>query len=113
MTSQLTLSLFITLIGMGLVFASLLLLAFLMNVLVSITTRSPRVETDLPAVQHAPDKPDGVEAGTRLAAAIAVAMALDEPSSKSSLGYRSPTSGISAWMQAHRARLHARQGKPR
>jgi len=110
MTSQLSTSLLITAIGMGLVFLSLLLLSFLMNILVAITTGRRK-----PQDGHAQPPPlsDGPDHALPRIAAIAVAMALEEEAQRSTPLRMPGRDGISAWQQAHRATRHRKQGQPR
>ncbi|MBN2555121.1 MAG: OadG family protein [Anaerolineales bacterium] len=108
--SQLTLALLITAIGMGLVFAALIILALMMQALVALTAR-PVKRSPVSAV---PD-PQPTESASLLhkAAAISVALALTEAASQGSFSTPTPEPGISAWQSVQRAAYTQRQGKMR
>jgi len=108
--SQLSLSLLITAIGMGLVFAALIILALMMQALVALTSR-PEKRSPSPVVPDA--QPTDTASPLRKAAAIAVALALTEAASQSGFSTPTPEPGISAWQSVQRATYTQRQGKTR
>jgi len=98
-------ALWITLIGMGLVFIAILLLWGLMDLLVRATARSAKGEEargdaedeaeDTPMEVNGPDR-------KRRAAALAVAVALATQSSSAVSLVTPAREGLSAWQSAHR-----------
>jgi Na+-transporting methylmalonyl-CoA/oxaloacetate decarboxylase gamma subunit len=110
--------LMITIIGMGLVFAVIIFLWWLMGLLVRATTREVKEQTvDLPAddivVEHlVPEMADIEKQRRAAAAAVAVRLALAQ--SRAYLVSGDPQAGtgaMSPWQSMHRARQLERQHK--
>ena len=102
----LSLSLQITLVGMGLVFAAILLLWALMDLLVRLTRDRAASRERLPA---APE--DGLE---QKAAAAAVAFALQQKATGARREFPlPPTAFVSAWQAVRRASQLNRRGPVR
>jgi len=110
MTSNLIVALQITLIGMGLVFAAIILLWGLMALLV-------RLAGDPVAKEAPPDASpaDDRSADKRLAAATAVAIALAQQSdsTKPHEFPLPPTAIVSAWQAVLRTRMLSKRGPTR
>lgn len=120
--NNLVTSLWITLIGMGLVFIALLMLWGLMNLMVGLIKDKPEEETG--AEEQPQDEPAAEESQPVLAdrslkqraAAAAVAVALAQTSSARSASaestaelYPTPVSGVSAWQSVLRAGQYNRR----
>lgn len=106
----LSLSLQITLIGMGLVFASLIVLWGLMELLVWLTTEKEPVEA--PLTEMAPAPADN-RAHKQQAAAVAVAVALAEQDSGPHEFPLPPTAMVSAWQTVMRTDILKKRGQVR
>lgn len=111
-----TQALWITLIGMGLVFLAIFLLWGLMALLVRLTEEKAQITAPLAAepAPAEPDQPDQHAARRKHAAAAAVAVAL--ALRQQAVERRNTSSGanISAWQAAHRAaRLQPPTRSPR
>jgi Na+-transporting methylmalonyl-CoA/oxaloacetate decarboxylase gamma subunit len=116
MTETFLLSLQITALGMGLVFAAIIVLWVMMIVLTSLTAdkkaaSSPDQESAATMTTPALPSEDG---GVARAAAIAVAMALAEQETLSAHALPTPpTAIVSAWQLGMRTRLLAEKGHTR
>ncbi len=113
MLENLTLSLQITLLGMGLVFGLIILLWGLMNALTALTRErpapTPRSETTAPP----PDSATSAEDKARAAAvAVAVALASQALSTAHPLS-QPPTAIVSAWQLGMRTRQMTQKGNLR
>jgi sodium pump decarboxylase gamma subunit len=111
--SNLTIVLIITVIGMGLVFAAILLLWGVIALLV-------RIVKDPPEPEEAPAQPAPAVAATgdqqrRMAAAAAVAIALAQAADRSEPHEfpLPPTALVSAWQAVMRTRMLNRRGTTR
>jgi Na+-transporting methylmalonyl-CoA/oxaloacetate decarboxylase gamma subunit len=105
---NLSLSLQIALIGMGLVFGAIILLWIMMAVLVRLT--SDRAAAEEPAAAAAPIEPTAHQAKQRAAiAAVAVAIAHEATPKVHELPLP-PTSFVSAWQAVQRGRQLSQHG---
>jgi Na+-transporting methylmalonyl-CoA/oxaloacetate decarboxylase gamma subunit len=109
---SLSFSLQITLIGMGLVFASLILLWGLMEWLVRLTPDQPEVEESL-AVDPVARIGEAEFVRKQQAAAIAVAIALAEQMSGPREFPLPPTALVSAWQAVMRTDMLKKRGQVR
>ncbi len=118
--NNLVTALWITLIGMGLVFVALLLLWGLMNLMVALIKDKPEAETEAPVTEETPlEEPQPALADRSLkqrAAAAAVAVALlksraagQAAGETSAEQYPTPVSGVSAWQSVLRAGQYNRR----
>ena len=109
--SDLTLSLQITALGMGLVFGAILLLWLMMVVLTAITKDKESPEDETPALDS-PEAAATTQADSKLQVAlIAVAMALAEQSNSSAHPLpEPPTTIVSAWQLGMRTSQMSEKG---
>jgi Na+-transporting methylmalonyl-CoA/oxaloacetate decarboxylase gamma subunit len=117
MDSPLGNALFITLVGMGLVFAAIVAFWALMVVLVKLTARERTTATKGPEPASPSLEPDQVEGERELRqqaaiAAIAVALAL-EPDQEPRPFPMPPTALVSTWQAVLRARQLGQRGSVR
>jgi len=103
--------LMITVIGMGLVFAVIILLWWLMGLLVKVTTRKAAPEPVEANLGEGMDglmaaEPAGIETQRRAAAAaVAVMLALKQGQTRTGPGSKETRSGVlSPWQSVHRTR---------
>lgn len=115
MDSALFLSLQITLVGMGLVFAALILLWGFMELLVRLAVdRPPRKAENLPAEEGPIPSADAKAAEDRKRAAlIAVALALAERDQEVREFPIPPTAIVSAWQAVNRTNMLNKRGQIR
>ncbi|MBI5952578.1 MAG: OadG family protein [Chloroflexi bacterium] len=109
MPTELTLSLEITALGMGLVFGAIILLWVMMLLLTSLTAdKNPRLEE----TAAAPEADSVSESGFKAqAAAIAVALALAEQGQSTARPLSAPpTALVSAWQLGMRTSQRAQKG---
>lgn len=113
MAEGLTLSLLITLVGMGLVFAAIVLFWLLMSALVRLAAgRSGQAEVQSEAVAR-DDAADERELKRR-AAGVAVAVALARQARTEAQPFpMPPTVLVTAWQAVNRSRLHGQRGPVR
>ncbi len=97
-------ALWITLIGMGLVFIAILALWGMMALIVRLTTEREMVEEAENASEPA-DAPDFDRERRAAAAAVAVAVAMQARRPAKNLRAVEPGSPVSAWQAVHRASL--------
>jgi Na+-transporting methylmalonyl-CoA/oxaloacetate decarboxylase gamma subunit len=104
--NNLVMALEITALGMGLVFAAIILLWGLMNLLTTITADKDASVSPATAVSHSAEPDPTVECDMKAkAAAVAVAVALaDGQASLAHLFAEPPTSLVSAWQLGMRTR---------
>ncbi len=107
-----SLSLQITLIGMGLVFASLILLWGLMELLVRLTPERQAIE-DSTGVERVAGLGEAEFVQKQRAAVIAVALALSEQESGPHAFPLPPTPFVSAWQAVMRTEMLKKRGKVR
>ncbi len=109
--NDLTLSLEITALGMGLVFGAILLL-WLMMVLLTLLTAEKEIPADEVPAPAAPEPAAVSQAGYKAqAAALAVAMALSEQELSSAHPLpEPPTAIVSAWQLGMRTRQSSEKG---
>lgn len=101
-------ALWITLIGMGLVFVAILLLWGLMALLVKLTEDREKPEAaEIPAAIEIEPAADATSDKDRkrkaAAAAVAIAMALQPKNGRAHAGSAQPAGVVSAWQAVHRA----------
>jgi Na+-transporting methylmalonyl-CoA/oxaloacetate decarboxylase gamma subunit len=104
--NNLSLALEITALGMGLVFAAIILLWWMMALLTKILAEK---ETESNAAESAPVINTGHKAQ---AAAIAVAIALAEQTHRTTALHMPPTAIVSAWQLGMRTRQLSEKGTP-
>lgn len=113
--TPLSLSLQITLIGMGLVFASLIVLWGLMEMMVRLTAEKAKTEP-VPEVAPPPPvaaTPDDDHARRQQVAAIAVALALASQDTGPHEFPLPPTAMVSAWQAVLRSDMLKKRGQVR
>ena len=110
MTTTLTLALQITLVGMGLVFAAILLLWLLMSALVRLTAARRKVP---PGPTEPGSAAQADERAARAAAAAAVATALAAQGPSQPRFPLPPTALVSAWQAVRRSAQLNRRGPVR
>ncbi len=107
--SNLGIALEITALGMGLVFAALILLWGMMSLLTASTAEKPSFGTDPADAPHSPTSDLATEEALRAqAVAVAVAMAMAEQ--QTSLPNTPPTANVSAWQLGMRSRQMYQKG---
>lgn len=108
MSSIIQQGLMITVIGMGLVFAVIIFLWWLMGLLVRATTKPEVVSlgepVDVAAVDELPPPEMSGTENRRRAAAAAVAVAIGQSRGRRLQGASAGMSGMSPWQSLHRAR---------
>src|SRR5512139_2069529 len=104
--NNLILALEITVVGMGLVFAALILIWWMMALLTRFTA-----EKDAPAGVTAPAAPETDEKAQAAALAVAIAMAEHQLSQAHPL-QDPPTAIVSAWQLGMRSRQLSQKGTP-
>lgn len=117
MNENLILSLQITALGMGLVFAAIILLSLMMSLLTRFTGSKDDASSSAPGSPKEPmsDSPEAVPVMDKnykaQAAAIAVAIALAEKTQAQPIS-EPPTASVSAWQIGMRARQLYQKGNP-
>ena len=104
--NNLLLALEITVIGMGLVFAALILIWWMMALLTRFTA-----DKEAPAVETAPAAPENDEKAQAAALAVVIAMA-DHQLSQAHPLQDPPTAIVSAWQLGMRSRQLSQKGTP-
>lgn len=110
MVGNLVNALWITLIGMGLVFLAILALWGMMALIVRLTAERPGADAEAAEAVAAAEEAEAVEEipdtdrkRRAAAAAVAVAVALQAQRSAESLRAAGPAGSVSVWQAAHRA----------
>jgi len=104
-----TTALLITLIGMTLVFAAIILLGLVMALIVRFAQNQKEVDDEL-LIISAGEVDTGSKSASAVAAALAVAMALENDSSRPHPFPLPPTAFVSAWQAVLRSRTHSKRG---
>jgi Na+-transporting methylmalonyl-CoA/oxaloacetate decarboxylase gamma subunit len=104
--NNLILALQITAIGMGLVFAAIILIWWMMALLTTLTT-----EKESPESEAAPTAVDNAEKAQAAAIGVAIAMAEHQLSQAHPL-HDPPTAIVSAWQLGMRSRQLSQKGTP-
>jgi Na+-transporting methylmalonyl-CoA/oxaloacetate decarboxylase gamma subunit len=121
MSENLSLALQITLVGMGIVFAAIILLGLVMAVLVRLTADKPEAAGEesaageaLPGATPGASAADAQQARRRAAAAaVAIALAQQADHSQPHAFPLPPTSLVSAWQAVMRTRILNKRGPTR
>ena len=109
MTENLLLALWITVIGMGLVFAAILLLWGVMAVLVKYSSTNTKRSQTHPEVALG----DNEDRNLATAAAIAVALALQDDTTLPHEFPLPPTANVSPWQSVMRSKMLNKRGQAR
>lgn len=111
--NNLLLAMEITVLGMGLVFAAIILLWWMMNLLTWLTAdREASSEQDAASASSGKTPGAGEADRKAQAAAVAVAIALAEQQPSSAGLLDTPTAAISAWQMGMRTRQMYQKGLP-